>query len=87
MATETETAEERGLQVLRVAAEIYERDPSWVTFFRDVLGIEGVVAQTYPTPELRAAFERTSTYQRLLEMLARLREKETGGGPRGSRIA
>jgi len=77
------TAEDIGLDVLRIAADFYEAKPSWVTFYREVFGLEGIIAQSFPEPASRAAFEQTSTYTRLSEMLARLREAtdEWGGEP------
>ncbi|MFH1923708.1 MAG: toxin-antitoxin system HicB family antitoxin [Planctomycetota bacterium] len=52
--------------------------PDWVTFFRKILGINGVVRRTYPTPEALAEFERSETHCEILEMLTRLRERTPG---------
>lgn len=70
--------------VIRVADEIYNQQPSWVTFFREVLGVDGIVRQLYSTPESLAQFEQSPEYQQIQQMLAKLREKDADlpGGPR-----
>lgn len=75
---------EQRQDVFRVADEIYQQRPSWVTFFREVLGVDGIVRQAYSTPEALAHFEQTSEYQKIQHMLAKLRESDSDlpGGPR-----
>src|SRR4051812_49336114 len=34
-------------QILRAARQLYESEPDWVTFFREVLGIDGVVRRQF----------------------------------------
>lgn len=65
----------RGLDVFRVATELFEQDPDWVTFFREVLGIEGIIRQVYRTPEALGEFERTEEYAQIKQMLAELRRR------------
>ncbi len=57
------------------AEELFKKDTDWATFFREVLGVNGIVHQTYATPEALADFERTAQYQEIQQMLSRLREK------------
>lgn len=66
-------------QVLTAAEKLYQQDPDWVTFFRNVLGIEGVARQTFPTFEELAAFERSEEFEQIQKMLVRLREKKNAG--------
>ena len=75
---------EQRQDVFRVADEIYQQRPSWVTFFREVLGVDGIVRQAYSTPEALAHFEQTPEYQKIQQMLAKLRENDSDlpGGPR-----
>lgn len=63
-------------EVYRIAHALFSKNPkpSWVTFFKEILGLHGMVRQTYPTPGSLATFERTETYTKLLEMLTKLRE-------------
>ena len=64
--------------------KFFEQRPSWVTFFREVLGVDGIVRQMYRTPEALAHFEQTPEYQKIQQMLAKLRENDADlpGGPR-----
>lgn len=75
---------EQRQDVFRIADDIFRQGPSWVTFFREVLGVDGIVRQCYNTPEALAQFEQTSEYQRIQQMLAKLRENDSDlpGGPR-----
>ena len=70
--------------VIRAADEIFQQRPSWVTFFREVLGVDGIVRQMYQSPEALTHFEQTDEYQKIQQMLAKLRENDADlpGGPR-----
>ena len=35
-------------EVLQVAENLYRQDPDWVTFFREVLGIDGAIRKSFP---------------------------------------
>jgi predicted HicB family RNase H-like nuclease len=61
-------------EVLQVAQELFSQNPDWVTFFREVLGLEGAVRKAFPTPEELGEFERTAEYQKIQAMVAKLRE-------------
>lgn len=61
--------------VFRVASELFEQDPDWVVFFREVLGIKGLVRQVYATPDALADFERTEEYAQIKHMLSELRRR------------
>jgi len=75
---------EQRQDVFRAADEIYRQRPSWVTFFREVLGVDGIVRQMYQSPEALTQFEQTAEYQKIQQMLAKLRENDADlpGGPR-----
>lgn len=62
-------------KVYRVAAELYRQDPDWVTFFREVLGVEGVVRRVFTNPNDLAQFEQTREYAEIQQMVAKLRER------------
>ena len=36
-------------EVIRVAQTLFHQNPDWVTFFREVLGLGGIVRQMYPS--------------------------------------
>lgn len=75
---------EQRQDVFRIADEIFRQRPSWVTFFREVLGVDGIVRQVYGSPETLTQFEQTTEYQKIQQMLAKLRENDADlpGGPR-----
>jgi len=62
-------------EVHRVATELYAQGPDWVTYFREVLGLDGIVRQAYPTPELLVSFEQSKEFSEIQHLLAKLRGK------------
>ena len=71
-------ASDRNQQVFRVATELFNQAPDWVTFFREVLGVEGIVRKMFQTPEEMNRFEQSNEYQEIQQMLAKLREMPDG---------
>jgi predicted HicB family RNase H-like nuclease len=67
--------EERKCTAQRVAAEMYQQQPDWITFFREVLGVDGVIRKLFANPEELAEFEKSEEYSEIQQMLARLRER------------
>ncbi len=65
---------EKQLEVRQTAAQIYARRPDWVTFYRETLGLRGIVRHAFSTREMLAAFEQTDAYQEILQLLTKLRE-------------
>ena len=61
--------------VLTVAQNLYQQNPDWVTFFREVMGIEGVIRKAFTTPEERAEFEASDEYDEIQKLLTKLRER------------
>ena len=68
-------APDRLTEVKRVVEHLYARGPDWVTFYREILGLRGVVRHAFPTREGLAAFEQTEAYQEILQLLTKLREQ------------
>jgi predicted HicB family RNase H-like nuclease len=66
---------EKQADVKRVAEQFCASEPDWVSFYREILGLRGIVRRTFPTRELLAAFEQTDAYQDILRMLTRLRQQ------------
>jgi predicted HicB family RNase H-like nuclease len=60
-------------EVIRIAQTLFHQNPDWVTFFREVLGLGGIVRQMYPTAEALTEFEKTDQYGEIQQMLAKLR--------------
>ena len=67
--------EDRRQTAQRIAGEMFQKTPDWVTFFREVLGVGGLVRRLFNTPEELAAFEKTAEYAEIKNMVARLRER------------
>jgi predicted HicB family RNase H-like nuclease len=63
-----------------MALEMARQVPDWETFFREVMGVEGLLARLFPIREQRSAFEETPEYVEIQHIMARLR------GRRGRRI-
>ena len=68
------TDAEKRQEIHRLARELYRRNADWVTFFRDILGRDGVVRRFFSTPASLADFERTETYAEIQQWLTELRE-------------
>jgi predicted HicB family RNase H-like nuclease len=76
MAVATPTvSEDRHQTAQRVAADLFERQPDWVTFFREVLGVDGLLRKLFPNGEEYAAFEKTIQYADIQLMLEKLRDR------------
>jgi len=69
------TPENRKQTAQRIAAGMFQQQPDWITFFREVLGVDGLVRRLFTTPEELAEFERSEEYAEIQQMLARLRER------------
>ena len=62
-------------EIQQIAEDLYTQEPDWVRFYREILGLRGVIRRTYPTRELLQEFEQTETYLNIQHMLAKLREQ------------
>ena len=79
--TPVHSQEDRKQTAQRIAAEMFQRQPDWITFFREVMGVEGLVRKLFTTPEEFAAFEKSDEYAEIQAMVAKLREREKSGAP------
>ena len=66
---------EKQTEVKRTAEQLFAQGPDWVTFYREVLGLRGVVRHTFSSREALAAFEQTPAYEELLLLLTQLRQE------------
>lgn len=62
-------------EVLQVATRLFEQSPDWVTFFREILGLDGVVRAAFASADRLAEFEAGPEFKQIQQMLAKLREK------------
>ena len=74
--------EDRKHTAQRIANEMFHQQPDWITFFREVLGVDGLLRKLFASPEELAAFEKTPEYAEIQLLLARLRER-TGAAADG----
>lgn len=74
-------AQETYREVLQVADNLYRQDPDWVTFFREVLGIDGIVRRKFTSFEELSKFEQSEEFDRIQKMLVKLREKRNSADP------
>ncbi|MEO2047040.1 MAG: hypothetical protein ABGX16_10750 [Pirellulales bacterium] len=74
-------SKEKYQEVLQVAKNLYQQNPDWVTFFREVLGIDGVVRKAFPAYEDLTEFEQSEEYEQIQQCLVKLREKRTIADP------
>jgi hypothetical protein len=65
----------RHQEVLDFAESRYEQSPDWVTFFREVLGVDGAARKAFPTFDELSAFEQSEHYDRIQKLLVKLRER------------
>jgi predicted HicB family RNase H-like nuclease len=71
------TPEERPQTASRIAESMFQQQPDWVTFFREVLGVDGIVRKLFPSPEEMAEFEKSAEYAEIQTMVAKLRDKSS----------
>ena len=62
--------------VLQVAERLHAMSPDWVVFFREVLGVEGIVRRSFRTETALTHFECSPQYARIREMLDDLRSRQ-----------
>ena len=74
---------EKYQEVLQTAESRYRQSPDWVTFFREVLGVEGIVRRTFPTFDELTAFEQSEQYEKIQKLLVKLREKRPSADTAG----
>ncbi len=70
-----DTAVGHGSQaILEVAERLFAAEPDWIVFFREIMGLDGIVRRTYQTPDSLMRFECSAEYARIREMLDALRQ-------------
>lgn len=72
--------EQRGREVLRLAQEAFPKTGSWVLFYREMLGVDGVVRKLYPEPQEMRVFEESNEFAELQEMVAAMRSQDSSKG-------
>ena len=62
--------------ILEVAERLFAANPDWIIFFREIMGLDGIVRRTFKTPDSLMRFECSAEYARIREMLDALRQKQ-----------
>ena len=65
-------AAEKQEQALQAVEDVLRKSPDWVTFYREVLGVRGILRQMFTTREALTAFEQTDAYREIQRILATL---------------
>ena len=72
----SDSYEGRCRQALLLAEEAFAKTGSWVVFFREVLGVDGVVARLFADPDDFKRFIAGPEFETLHEMLAAIRSQD-----------
>jgi predicted HicB family RNase H-like nuclease len=72
--------EEKTREVHRIASELFRQQADWVTFFRKILGVEGIVRRLFTTSAELTALEQSPEFAQIQQMLAKLREAANNSG-------
>lgn len=67
-------------KILGVARQLYQSGPDWVTFFREVLGVEGAARQVIEAQSEYVQFERSPEFAEIQGMVNSLRNRKGAGG-------
>jgi len=63
--------------ILQAARQLYESEPDWVTFFREVLGVDGIVRRQFTRLEDLTIFEKSQEFEQIQKWLVKLREQKS----------
>lgn len=66
-------------KVLGVARQLFQGSPDWVTFFREVLGVDGAARQVFPSQTEYVQFEKSGEYGEIQQMVTALRNRKGAG--------
>lgn len=72
---------EKQEEIKQAAETLYAKRPDWVTFYREMLGLRGMIRRRYPTLSSLADFEQTEVYQTVQLMLTELRKQTVAANP------
>ena len=69
------SASDKHEEIKHAIESLFATKPDWVTFYREVMGLHGLVRRAYPTMEAMAEFEETETYDEVHRMVTELRKQ------------
>ena len=62
-------------EAVRIASEVYQRGMDWVSFYREVCGVGGIIRRMFPDEEKAKEFKQTPEFAEIQRMMAKLRER------------
>ncbi len=65
---------EQETEILQRAERLFSLGPDWAAFYREMMGLRGVVRQHFSTRDELAEFEQTAAYKQIQQMVTSLRE-------------
>lgn len=68
------TAADKQHEIVEVAESLFAAKPDWVTFYREILGLGGIVRRKYRSLRALSKFEQTDAYRQVQQMLTQLRK-------------
>lgn len=74
--TQEATSKQQKYREVLALADAHRREAGdWITFFREVLGNDGVVRKAFPNYNDLVEFERSDEFEQIQQMLVKLREQ------------
>ncbi len=68
----------RSQRILAVARQLYQSNPDWVTFFREILGVGGAARSVFTNADF-VAFEKSPEFAEIQQMVNQLRNRKAAG--------
>ena len=79
---DVELSSDRKRQALLRAQQLYGNKVDWLTYFREVLGVDGIVRQLFPTQSQYLAFEATPEFAEIERQLFKLKAERRNPSPK-----
>lgn len=80
--TEVDLSSERKRQALLHAQQLFANKVDWLTYFREILGVDGIVRQLFPTQAEYLAFEATPEFAEIESQLFKLKSERRNPAPK-----
>jgi len=62
-------------EIKHAVEKLFAAKPDWMKFYREVMGLHGMIRRAFPSFEEMAEFEQTETYREIHRMLTELRKQ------------
>lgn len=72
----------RKRQALLHAQQLFENRVDWLTYFREILGVDGIVRQLFPSQSEYLAFEATPEFAEIESQLFKLKSERRDPSPK-----